>query len=287
MSRHTEKPVKLVYSHPIKGKKNYFTRKNEQDYDKIFKSKVIEGEVLEKTIHSYRMWFLFLKLGLELEKQRTVLVMKESVRLGNGTRTKRVIHNIRVNRSKYYDWDLNSVLTSSFDLWWENHRYLFVDELSKVLTPIDRVSKNPDHLTIQFDTRRRFNDIVNDLRIMNREDNLFQRKSREKYSISGRIRPITLLNRYNCLVLKLEDELTNEEILTHENNYIRPTNKKTKDGYSIQKKEKSSLHSYGEVNYGRTIFDLISGTKKSFGGKQILLSVCDGYFLKHPTNTYL
>ena len=85
----------------------------------------------------------------------------------------------------------------------------------------------------------------------------------------------------------MEDELTNEEILTHENNYIRPTNKKTKDGYSIQKKEKSSIHSYGEVNYGRTIFDLISGTKKSFGGKQILLSVCDGYFLRHPTNTYL
>ena len=284
MSRHTEKPVKLVYSHPIKKRK-----KKKIDYypHRIFQSKVIDGEVLEKTIHSYRMWFLFLKLGLELEKQRTVLVMKESVRLGNGTRTKRVTHNIKVNKSKYKDWDLNSVLTSSFDLWWENHRYLFVDELSKVLTPIDRVSKNPDHLTIQFDTRRRFTDIVNDLRIMNREDNLFQRKSREKYSISGRIRPITLLNRYNCLVLKLEDELTNEEILTHENNYIRPTNERTKDGYSIQKKEKSSLHSYGEVNYGRTIFDLISGTKKSFGGKQILLSVCDGYFLKHPTNTYL
>ena len=285
MSRHTEKPVKLVYSHPIKQRK-----KKKKDYypHRIFQSKVIEGGVLEKTIHSYRMWFLFLKLGLELEKQKTVLVMKESVRLGNGTRTKRVTHNIRVNRSKYYDWDLNSVLTSSFDLWWENHRYLFVDEISKVLTPIDRISKNPDHLTIQFDTRRRFNDIVNDLRIMNREENLFQRKSREKYSISGRIRPITLLNRYNCLVLKLEDELTNEEILTHENNYIRPTNKKTKDGYSIQKKEKTPQRILeGQMNYGRTIFDLISGTKKSFGGKQILLSVCDGYFLKHPNKTYL
>ena len=284
MSRHTEKPVKLVYSHPIKQRKEYM----EDVYrEKIFQSKVIDGEVLEKTIHSYRLWFLFLKLGLELEKQRTVLVMKESVRLGNGSRTKRVTHNIRVNRSKYYDWDLNSVLTSSFDLWWEEHRYLFVDEISKVMTPTDRISNNPDHLTIQFDTRRRFTDIVNDLRDMNQKENLFQRKSREKYSISGRIRPITLLNRYNCLVLKLEDELTNEEILTHEDNYIRPTNRRTEKGYSIQKKEKSSLHSYGEVNYGRTIFDLISGTKKSFGGKQILLSVCDGYFLRHPTNTYL
>ena len=284
MSRHTTKPVKLVHSHPIKQRKEYM---KDVYREKIFQSKVIDGEVLEKTIHSYRLWFLFLKLGLELEKQRTVLVMKESVRLGNGTRTKRVTHNIRVNRSKYYDWDLDTVLTSSFDLWWEEHRYLFVDEISKVMTPTDRISNNPDHLTIQFDTRRRFTDIVNDLRDMNQKENLFQRKSREKYSISGRIRPITLLNRYNCLVLKLEDELTNEEILTHENNYIRPTNRRTEKGYSIQKKEKSSIHSYGEVNYGRTIFDLISGTNKSFGGKQILLSVCDGYFLKHPTKTYL
>ena len=172
MSRHTEKPVKLVYSHPIKQRKK--KKKDKIDYypHRIFQSKVIEGGVLEKTIHSYRMWFLFLKLGLELEKQNTVLVMKESVRLENGTKTNRVTHNIRVNKSKYKDWDLNSVLTSSFDLWWENHRYLFVDELSKVLTPIDRVSKNPDHLTIQFDTRRRFNDIVNDLRNMNREEKL-------------------------------------------------------------------------------------------------------------------
>ena len=284
MSRHTEKPVKLVYSHPIKQRKEYV----EDVYrEKIFQSKVIDGEVLEKTIHSYRMWFLFLKLGLELEKQRTVLVMKESVRLGNGTRTKRVTHNIRVNRSKYYDWDLNSVLTSSFDDWWKDHRHLFVDQVSKVMKSTDRISSDPDQITIQFDKRRRMTDILNDLRMMNKIHNYFERQSRDKYSINGRVRPITLLNRYNCLVLKLEDELTNEEILTHEDNYIRPTDIRTKDGYSIQNKEKGSLHSYGEVNFGRTIFDLISGSTRSFGGKQILLSVCDGYFLKHPTKSYL
>ena len=125
MSRHTEKPVKLVYSHPIKQRK-----KKKKDYypHRIFQSKVIDGEVLEKTIHSYRMWFLFLKLGLELEKQRTVLVMKESVRLGNGTRTKRVTHNIKVKKSKYKDWDLDSVLTQSFVTCWETHSNLFTDE---------------------------------------------------------------------------------------------------------------------------------------------------------------
>ena len=67
--------------------------------------------------------------------------------------------------------------------------------------------------------------------------------------------------------------------MTHENNYIRPTDKRTKDGYSFDME--------GIENYGRVVFDLISGTERSFGGKQILLSVCDGYFLRHPTKTYL
>jgi hypothetical protein len=285
MSRHTTRPVKLVYSHPIKGRKNYPL--DWRNHDKTFKKNVIDGEVLEKTIHSYRMWFLFLKLGLELEDQRTELVMKESVRLGNGTRTKRVTHRIKVNRLKYMEWDLDQVLESSFDDWWKDHRHLFVDQVSKVMNSSDRISSDPDQITIQFDKRRRMTDILNDLRMMNKIHNYFERQSRDKYSINGRVRPITLLNRYNCLVLKLEDELTNEEILTHKDNYIRPTDERTKDGYSIQNKEKRSLHSYGEVNYGRTIFDLISGSNKSFGGKQILLSVCDGYFLKHPTKSYL
>ena len=294
MSRHTENPVKLTYSHPIKKRKYKGTERElrqrqfeELNNESRKKSKVISGEVLEKTIHSYRMWFLFLKLGLELENQGTILVMKDSTRLVDGTKTRRITYKIKVNKSKYKDWDLDQVLTLRFDDWWKGHRHLFVDEVTKVLKPNDVVSNDPDHLTIQIDTRRRFTDIVNDLRNMNKEQGLFKRKSREKYSINGRVRYLTLLNRYNCLVLKLEDKLTNKEILTHENQYIRPTDERTKNGYSTQKESRNTINTYGEMNYGRTIFDLISGSKKSFGGKQILLSVCDGYFMKHPSKNYL
>jgi hypothetical protein len=249
---------------------------------------VIGGEVLEKTIHSYRMWFLFLKLGLELESQQTTLVMKDSTRLGDGTKTNRVTYKITVDRSMYVDWDLDQVLVLRFNDWWLTHRYLFIDEITKVLNPNDVVSDDDNHLTLQIDTRRRFTDVVNDLRNMNREQGLFKRVSRSRYSINGRVRYLTLLNRYNCLILKLEDVLTNKEILTHKNQYIRPTDDRTKEGYSIQRglSESSSL-SGNELNYGSTVFDLISGSKKSFGGKQILLSVCDGYFMRHPTKDYL
>ena len=88
---------------------------------------------------------------------------------------------------------------------------------------------------------------------------------------------------------------------------------KTRDGYSSQKERKDdvslesnkdrlkfkkyevdtkdSAESYvGRIikpNYAITMFDLITGTNKSWGAVQILLSVCDGYFIKHPTKTYI
>jgi hypothetical protein len=294
MSKHTINPVKLTYSYPVKKRKYKGTERElrQRQFDEFNnqsrkKSLVIGGEVLEKTIHSYRMWFSFLKLGLELESQGAELVMKNSTRLEDGTKTNQITHKIRINKKKYEGWDLDQVLTLKFNDWWKTHRYLFVDEVTKVLKPNDEISSNPDNLTIQIDTRRRFTDIINDLRNMNKEQGLFKRVSRNKFSINGRVRYLTLLNRYNCLVLKLEDELSNKEILTHENQYIRPTDERTKDGYSTQKENENTLNTYGEVNYGRTIFDLISGSKKSFGAKQILLSVCDGYFMKHPTKDYL
>ena len=102
-----------------------------------------------------------------------------------------------------------------------------------------------------------------------------QRVSRDEYSIEGKVRPIVLQNKFNALVLKLEDKLSNQEILTHKDNYIRASDTRTAKGRS--------------QNEGRVINELIGGNakKNSFGAKQILLSVCDGYFVMHPTKNYL
>jgi len=283
MSSHTLNLVTLVHSKPIKKGR---TNKRELEIYKHKKKtpKVVRGEVLQKTIHMYRMWFLFLKLGLELEQQKTTLIMKESSRVltddGTHTLTNQITKKIVVNKKKYEDWDLEQVLENNFDDWWfgrngcNEHRHLFVDEVSNVLSVGDEISSNPNHITIQFDKRSRLIDVIDDLRQINEQDKLFNRTEREKFNINSRVRHDTLLNRYNCLVLKLLDEMSNEEIITHPLQYIRQTDNGNSTGY-------------GGKHYGRTVFDLIGGTKKSFGGKQILLSVCDGYFVKHPTKTYL
>jgi len=276
MPRHTLEPVTLIHSHAVKGRKDYV---NDVYSGKAFDRKVKDGNVLDKSIHSYRMWFNFLKLALELEEQNAVLITRNSVKrestekgVGGMVDTGRVTHKVRVDKTKYRDWDLYEITNLSFDDWWKNHEHLFVDQVGKVLKPHDVVSSNPDVFTYEIDKRRRLSDVIKDLR-SHYEENKIERVSREKYPIEGRVRPINLQNRFNALVLKLEDNLSNEEILTHKDNYIRATDTRTAKG-----------RFQGE--YGRVIFELIGGSQKNWGAKQILLSVCDGYFVKHPNKTY-
>ena len=277
MPRHTLEPVTLIHSHAVKGRKDYV---NDVYSGKAFDRKVKDGNVLDKSIHSYRMWFNFLKLALELEEQNAVLITRNSVKrestekgVGGMVDTGRVTHKVRVDRTKYRDWDLYEITNLSFDDWWKDHEHLFVDQVGKVLKPHDVVSSNPDVFSYEIDKRRRLSDVIKDLR-SHYEDNKIERVSREKYPIEGKVRPIVLQNRFNALVLKLEDNLSNEEILTHKDNYIRATDTRTAKGKF-------------QGEYGRVIFELIGGSQKNWGAKQILLSVCDGYFVKHPTKTYL
>jgi len=276
MSRHTLEPVTLIHSHAVKGRKDYV---GDVYSGKAFDRKVKDGKVLEKSIHSYRMWFNFLKLALELEEQNTVLVMRQGIKgyLNETTgkkvaSTERLTHKVKVNRMKYEDWNVDEILNMSFNDWWQEHNHLFQDQVGRVLKPNDVVSSNPDVFTYEIDKRRRLSDVIKDLR-SHYEDNKIERVSREKYPIEGKVRPIVLQNRFNALVLKLEDNLSNEEILTHKDNYIRATDTRTAKGKF-------------QGEYGRVIFELIGGSQKNWGAKQILLSVCDGYFVKHPIKTY-
>ena len=273
MPRHTLQSVNLQYSHAVKGRKDYVA---DPYSGKAFERVVKDGKVLEKSIHAYRMWFNFLKLGLELEEQNAVLITRNSVKgydeQKGQFRTDRISHKVKVNRKKYADWNVNEILNMSFNDWWKEHRQLFQDQIGKVLQPNEVVSSNPDTFSYEFDKRRRLSDAIKDLR-QYWEENKIERVSRDKFAIIGKVRPIVLQNRFNALVLKLEDTLSNEEILTHKNNYIRSTDTRTAKGR------------HKGVD-GRIIYELLSGSKKSFGAKQILLSVCDGYFMKHPTKTY-
>jgi hypothetical protein len=88
-----------------------------------------------------------------------------------------------------------------------------------------------------------------------------------KYSVNGSVHKNSLLNRYNALLLKLENTLSNEEILTHKDGYIRTE-------YKIVYNES------GNEDFTRPIYGLLVGNENSIGAKQLLVNVCDGFFMK-------
>jgi len=309
MAKITTNPVKLKYSKPVKklGSNRYKGRESGRQEDEMYNiqtrdlSKSYDGDILQKRIAIYRHWFNFVVLAKELQDQDATIIFRKKE------------HKIQIDESMYEGWGLDKIKSKKFNDWFfkENHRALFLQDISRVLTTKDKVSSSEDKVTIEFDANRRLADVIKDLRKINNEQNLFKNESdgmKSKFTISGRVIEHTLQNRYNALVLRLQGKLSNKEIVTHEMKYIRPTSQKTIDGYSTQVEHRDDLalqesqkrttkyqvehssESYVgriiEPNYAITMFDLLTGTNKSWGAFQILLSVCDGYFLKHPTKTY-
>ena len=290
MSLHTKKPVILKYSRPIKTGVSHkkvdvvgqILGGKGVDYRFLGKGRIKDNEVIPKTIHSYRMWFRFLKLALELEQQNATLIMrfaqtrkvKQSIPL-----QPEIVKKIKVKRSKYKGWDLDEVLTKSFDDWWQTHSHLFSDEICKELSAKyehyewgrDRISSDRRHLTLQIDTSLKLTDILNMVNKKIKEKRKANKglvfAKQRKYSVNGSVHKNSLLNRYNALLLKLENTLSNEEILTHKDGYIRTE-------YRIVYNES------GNEDFTRPIYGLLVGNENSIGAKQLLVNVCDGFFMK-------
>ena len=290
MSLQTLKSVKLIHSKVIKkgiSNKNVGVLSDElkkqqrkgKEYRFLDEGRIKNNEVLEKTIHAYRMWFLFLKLGLELEEQNATIILKQDRYtiinrwLASQKRVKiadRVTKKIKVKRSKYMGWDLDEVLTKSFDEWWKTHSHLFSEELCKVLEENDTISTDRKHITVQIDTTLKLTDIlkvvtsiIKDRRKSNKNEILTKKKT---FSITGNIHKDALLSKYNALLLRLEDNLSNQEILTHKDGYIR-------FDYS------TTFNKNGNEDFTKPMHSLLNGSTTTLGAKGILLEVCEGRFL--------
>lgn len=326
MAKQTTNPVKFKYSRAVKkGHISKFKgREQDRQDDELFNeswrstarvgtSAMVDDGILQTGISKYRHWFSFLKLALEMQQQDAVLIYKKKE------------HKIKVDESMYVGWDLDKVLTSKFDDWFfkQNHRALFLSDISRVLKSKDKVSKDENKVTIEFDANRRLTDVIKDIRRLSQKEDIFKNKSddiKTEFVINGRVIDSTLQNRFNALILKLEDKLTNKEILTHKNEYIRATSKSKefdgiRHGYSTQQQAKGLLDvtdeniptgasliqqrmdkeqavrqklatAVKEPNWAYTIHELINGSASTTGAKEILLSVADGYFLKNPNRSY-
>jgi hypothetical protein len=213
------------------------------------------GRTLQKGIHLYRLWFRFLKLALELEGMDVDLVVKNHTWITNKVDVPRevldrseierrekfalsgktagqftgvtdkifrckVIQKVRVNRDAYEGWDLDQVLTQTFDKWWVTHSHLFEGRLPEFVGRKRDWIDHPDYLYIRIDKTAQWRDVAEFLRT---EVSKQMKGKRASFTISGKNPRVNVIqNNYNALVLLLKG-WTPKQICTDKEIYLRKT----------------------------------------------------------------
>jgi hypothetical protein len=194
------------------------------------------GLFIDKPIQVYRVWFEYLKLCLELEDLGLSLEKMERVKfdkkIGVGYTKYKVkeLENVitrfrtleektrswkvKVDRGKYVGWELDKVLTQSFDTWWKPHRHLFENKKTIEIKSPDRWIKKPHFRYIRVDTRKRLVDtrkeideILGDLK-GEKKDEL--KTSTSRFNVIGKPRVDTLTVNRNVMIRFKNWELDNK-----------------------------------------------------------------------------
>jgi hypothetical protein len=139
--------MKLIYNKIITPRGSVGTSKGGYiDYSYFEVSKRTKGgETIGRNIQWYRMWWTYLRLALECE-ERNILID------GN---------KVKMNRRYYRRWNLDSILTNSFDSWWKENKRLFVHPQIKTLSA-SSVPDN-DHIVLMIPKTRDKTDLLNEL----------------------------------------------------------------------------------------------------------------------------
>ena len=193
------------------------------------------GLFIDRPIQVYRCWFEYLKLCLEMEDLGLSLEMMERVKfdkkkpvgfnkyltkgstgitrfrsLEEKTRTWKV----KVKRKKYEGWDLDKVLTQSFDNWWNPHSYLFENKKTIEIKSPDKWVVKPYYRYIRVDTRKRYEDtrsefdeIMSDVKGEKKKE---LKTSTSKFPVIGKPREDSLTVNRNIMIRFKNWELDNK-----------------------------------------------------------------------------
>jgi len=164
------------------------------------------GTSLDKPIQYYRIWFRYLKLCLELEslKVRFFRQNKFGKSTGKGL-------PVKVNRKKYEGWDLDQVLDSTFDRWWESYRHLFDERSIEVMKEGDIADSNKDFGYFKIDLRKKKRQILNELDVHLKLSKQHQKPHKTtQFKMEGRFEHDSILLRYNVFIRDFNGEIYDE-----------------------------------------------------------------------------
>jgi hypothetical protein len=145
--------MELIYNKIITPRGSVGTSKKNKhgvggsiDYSYFDPSKRTKGgETIGRNIQWYRMWWMYLRLALECEEKNILI---------NGEK-------IKMNRRYYRQWNLDSILTNSFDSWWKENKRLFVHPQIKTLSASS--VPDDDHIVLMIPKTRDKTDLLREL----------------------------------------------------------------------------------------------------------------------------
>ena len=189
--------MKLIHNTPIKIRKDYRFRRKHLDVQDIrwMKKRMVRTDKPERT---YYIWFLSLKLLLEMEK----------LGLGFQKFKKKLVigKDVKIDKEFYKEWDLDDVLIQPFYKWWKTHQRLFENPLTVEVDDLKVWSPKPHFRFLRVDTRNNYTTIMKDIR--NELEDLKGKKSKKisKYRVYGEPQYDNEILKYNLMVRFLNDE---------------------------------------------------------------------------------
>ena len=230
-------------------------------------------ETTESPETTYCLWFLSLKLLLEMEELKLGLQKPK-------TDKKFIIgKDIKIDKKFYKKWDLDDVLNQPFHKWWKTHRELFETPSTVDIDNLNGWTPKPHFRFLRVDTRNNYTNIKKGV-LEGIEDLIGQKVDKKsKYPVTGKPRYDNEILSYNIMVRKLKNE-DNESIFENEKDRFKVVEQTHKSGlnagdidedgeYTVKKSK--LMTSYDELQSGYEM----SPEQKEITKKKVRIPVLD------------
>jgi len=194
--------MNLIQNTPIKMKSDYTQRRN-LEQQQALKDQQRKTQITEKPERVYFLWFLSLKLLLEMEE------MGLGFQIGSKGGKKELVvgKDITIDKKFYQEWDLEEVLELPFWKWWKGHKTLFERPSTEFSDTPNCWKPGPHFRFIRIDTR---NSYTSTIREIGRGLSDFKKGKtslvHSKYSVKGETRYTNEILKYNVMVRTLNEE---------------------------------------------------------------------------------
>jgi len=210
--------MNLEINIPIKKKSDYRFQRNITQI-RAMKDASRRTQTTEKPERVYFLWFLCLKLLLEMEEKGLGLLGGPKGKI----RELIIGKDIKIDKKFYVDWELDDVRDLPFWKWWKGHKELF-EPPSTIISDTPKGWKSGEHFGfVRVDLRNDLSTIVRDVQ---REFSFLKGKGKRyvsQFSVNGEPQYTNEILKYNLMVRKLNGE-DDREIFENEKRRFKSAN---------------------------------------------------------------